>query len=74
MIRMLLMAKGVPSADGTLFFIPRHEEEHTMTRPQATPKQPAQDPKPISLRYTCATNGEQVGLSHYLMAEAQKDK
>ena len=28
--------------------------------------------KPISIRYTCAPNGEQVGLSHYLMAEAKK--
>ena len=31
-------------------------------------------PKPISIRYTCAPNGEQVGLSHYLMADAQKAK
>jgi modified peptide precursor CbpA len=31
-------------------------------------------PKPISLRYTCAPNGEQVGLSHYLMADAKKAK
>jgi modified peptide precursor CbpA len=45
-----------------------------MTRPDETPKQPVQDQKPISLRYTCQANGEQVGLSHYLMAEAQKDK
>jgi modified peptide precursor CbpA len=28
--------------------------------------------KPISIRYTCAPNGEQVGLSHYLMADAKK--
>jgi modified peptide precursor CbpA len=28
--------------------------------------------KPISIRYTCAPNGNQVGLSHYLMAEAKK--
>jgi modified peptide precursor CbpA len=30
--------------------------------------------KPISIRYTCAPNGNQVGLSHYLMAEAKKAK
>jgi len=30
--------------------------------------------KPISIRYTCAPNGDQVGLSHYLMAEAKKAK
>ena len=30
--------------------------------------------KPISIRYTCAPNGEQVGLSHYLMADAKKAK
>ncbi len=34
----------------------------------------APEPKPISLRYTCAPNGEQVGLSHYLMADAKKAK
>jgi modified peptide precursor CbpA len=28
--------------------------------------------QPISIRYTCAPNGNQVGLSHYLMAEAKK--
>ena len=28
--------------------------------------------KPISIRYTCAPNGDQVGLSHYLMADAKK--
>ncbi len=28
--------------------------------------------KPISIRYTCAPDGNQVGLSHYLMAEAKK--
>jgi len=26
----------------------------------------------ISIRYTCAPNGDQVGLSHYLMADAKK--
>jgi modified peptide precursor CbpA len=30
--------------------------------------------KPISIRYTCAPNGDQVGLSHYLMADAKKVK
>ena len=30
--------------------------------------------KPISIRYACAPNGDQVGLSHYLMAEAKQDK
>jgi modified peptide precursor CbpA len=28
--------------------------------------------KPISIRYTCAPDGNQVGLSHYLMADAKK--
>jgi modified peptide precursor CbpA len=28
--------------------------------------------KPISIRYTCAANGDQVGLSHYLMADAKR--
>jgi modified peptide precursor CbpA len=28
--------------------------------------------KPISIRYACAPNGDQVGLSHYLMADAKK--
>jgi len=28
--------------------------------------------KPISIRYVCAPNGEQVGLSHYLMVDAKK--
>jgi len=28
--------------------------------------------KPISIRYTCKPNGNQVGLSHYLMADAKK--
>jgi modified peptide precursor CbpA len=28
--------------------------------------------KPISIRYTCPPDGNQVGLSHYLMAEAKK--
>ncbi len=29
-------------------------------------------PKVISIRYTCRPDGNQVGLSHYLMAEAKK--
>ncbi len=28
--------------------------------------------KSISIRYTCKPNGDQVGLSHYLMADAKK--
>ena len=28
--------------------------------------------KPISIRYTCGANGDQVGLSHYLMADPKK--
>ena len=28
--------------------------------------------KPFSIRYTCAPDGDQVGLSHYLMADAKK--
>ncbi len=30
--------------------------------------------RPISLRYSCPPNGNQVGLSHYLMAETQRAK
>ena len=30
--------------------------------------------KAISIRFTCAPNGDQVGLSHYLMADAKKAK
>jgi modified peptide precursor CbpA len=30
--------------------------------------------KPIQIRYTCASNGDQVGLTHYLMADARKAK
>ena len=30
--------------------------------------------KPLSIRYTCAPNGDLVGLSHYLMADAKKVK
>jgi modified peptide precursor CbpA len=37
-------------------------------------QQGKQQLKPISLRYTCAPDGEQVGLSHYLMATARKAK
>ena len=35
-------------------------------------KQPAASLPPISLRYVCDANGEQVGLSHYLMTEGRK--
>ena len=31
-----------------------------------------ENPKPISIRFTCGANGEQVGLSHYLMTTARK--
>ena len=37
-------------------------------------KQKSKDVKPISIRYTCGANGDQVGLSHYLMADAKKAK
>ena len=37
-----------------------------------TLKQPAQATPPISIRYVCDANGEQVGLSHYLMTEGRK--
>jgi modified peptide precursor CbpA len=37
-------------------------------------KQKDRSLKPISIRYTCAANGDQVGLSHYLMADAKKVK
>ncbi len=35
-------------------------------------KQPATSTPPISIRYVCDVNGEQVGLSHYLMTEGRK--
>jgi modified peptide precursor CbpA len=35
-------------------------------------KQPAKATPPISIRYVCDANGEQVGLSHYLMTEGRK--
>lgn len=31
-----------------------------------------QKPQIIQIRYTCRPDGNQVGLSHYLMAEAAK--
>ena len=34
----------------------------------------AKELKPISLRYACGPNGDQVGLSHYLMADAKQEK
>jgi modified peptide precursor CbpA len=37
-------------------------------------KEAAKAPPPISLRYVCDANGEQVGLSHYLMTEGRKAK
>ncbi len=43
-----------------------------MTRKNTTPQQPAEPPKPISIRYVCDASGEQVGLSHYLMTEGRK--
>jgi hypothetical protein len=35
-------------------------------------KQPATSTPPISIRYVCNANVEQVGLSHYLMTEGRK--
>ena len=35
-------------------------------------KQPATTLPLISIRYVCDLNGEQVGLSHYLMTEGRK--
>jgi modified peptide precursor CbpA len=35
-------------------------------------KQPTASTPPISIRYVCDANGEQVGLSHYLMTEGRK--
>ncbi len=37
-----------------------------------TLKQPATATPAISIRYVCDANGEQVGLSHYLMTEGRK--
>lgn len=41
---------------------------------QKTPNhnQPAGTLPLISIRYVCDANGEQVGLSHYLMTEGRK--
>jgi modified peptide precursor CbpA len=44
---------------------PRRKEDKYMAKEKSTKK-------PISIRYACAPNGDQVGLSHYLMAEAKK--
>jgi modified peptide precursor CbpA len=43
-----------------------------MNHTQVTPQHPAASPQPISIRYVCDANGEQVGLSHYLMTEGRK--
>jgi modified peptide precursor CbpA len=43
-----------------------------MTGKNTTHQQTAESPKPISIRYVCDANGEQVGLSHYLMTEGRK--
>jgi modified peptide precursor CbpA len=49
------------------------KEERDMEKTKQM-QQGKQQLKPISLRYTCAPDGEQVGLSHYLMATARKAK
>ncbi len=38
--------------------------------PNSTPA--AEEIRLISIRYVCDANGEQVGLSHYLMTEGRK--
>lgn len=43
-----------------------------MAQTNTTGRKPQGNPAPISIRFTCAANGEQVGLSHYLMTEARK--
>jgi hypothetical protein len=43
-----------------------------MTHKNLNLKQPATTLPPISIRYVCDMNGEQVGLSHYLMTEGRK--
>ena len=45
-----------------------------MNRKDLNLKQPTAVPPPISIRYVCDANGEQVGLSHYLMTEEQKGR
>jgi|YNPNPStandDraft_1061719.scaffolds.fasta_scaffold01124_8 hypothetical protein len=39
---------------------------------QATTKKPTLSP--ISLRYLCDTQGQQVGLSHYLMKAGRREQ
>jgi modified peptide precursor CbpA len=43
-----------------------------MNHTKITPQPPAAPSQPISIRYVCDANGEQVGLSHYLMTEGRK--
>ena len=47
---------------------------HTRKEDKYMQKSKSSKVKPISIRYTCAPNGDQVGLSHYLMADAKKAK
>jgi hypothetical protein len=79
------MAKGVPSLRwDSLFYWATvlfgltfgpyrlYEKEHAMDHKNPTLKKPAASPAPISIRYVCDMNGEQVGLSHYLMTEGRQ--
>jgi modified peptide precursor CbpA len=80
------MAKGVPSVPVELLFYwgrravrpdfqalsSALKETAAMDHKNLNQQQPAATPAPISIRYTCDMNGEQVGLSHYLMTEGRK--
>lgn len=43
-----------------------------MDRKNPNLEQPAESTPLISIRYVCDANGEQVGLSHYLMTEGRQ--
>jgi len=51
---------------------PDDKEHVEMDRKNQKQQSAAASPAPISIRYVCDANGEQVGLSHYLMTEGRK--
>jgi len=53
---------------------PARPANHPRKEDKSMKKSESSKVKPISIRYTCAPNGDQVGLSHYLMADAKKAK
>ncbi len=65
------MVKGAPFTRRPLFFFPGTRVQgpgHPTTQGGACMAKATL----IQIRYTCRPDGNQVGLSHYLMAEAKK--